>query len=130
MFIKLLVPFTIVPLIELYLILLAGRQFGVLPTVAAIFLTGASGAWLARRQGFELLRRIQRELTLGKIPAGELMDGALILAGGILLLTPGFFTDLFGLALLLPLTRALFKSLLQRWLQRQADRGVIVVQRL
>jgi len=129
-FIKLLVPLTIVPLVELYLILLVGRQFGAPTTVAAIFLTGATGAWLVRRQGFDLLRRIQGELARGAIPAGELLDGALILAGGVLLLTPGFCTDLFGLALLLPLSREIFKEILRRWLQRQVDRGVIVVRRL
>jgi len=128
-FIKLLIPFTIVPLVELYLILLVGRQLGALPTAAAIFLTGAAGAWLARRQGFDLLRRIQGEMARGEIPAGELLNGAMILAGGILLLTPGFCTDLFGLLLLLPATRDLFKHSVRRWLQRQFARGVIVVRR-
>ncbi len=110
MFIKLLIVFTIVPVIELYVLIEAGRQIGVGATILMVFLTGIAGAYLARSQGFNLINRIQMELNQGRIPAEEMMDGAMILAGGLLLLTPGFCTDLFGFCLLTPVTRQFLRS--------------------
>ena len=109
MFIKLIILFTLVPIIELYVLIEAGRQIGAGATIGMIFLTGIAGAYLARSQGFNLINRIQTDLNQGRIPAEEMMDGAMILAGGLLLLTPGFCTDLFGFCLLTPTTRKLFK---------------------
>ena len=129
MFIRLLILFTLVPLIELYLLLQVGNRIGVFPTIAIILLTGAAGAWLARRQGLGLLRRLQTELAAGRLPAGDLLDGAMVLVGGVLLLAPGFCTDLFGLALLTPLSRRGLKHLTRCWLQRQLDRGTIIIPR-
>lgn len=125
MFIKLLIVFTIVPIIELYVLIEAGHQIGVAPTVAMVILTGIAGAYLARSQGFNLINKIQTELNQGRIPAEELMDGAIILAGGLLLLTPGFCTDLFGFTLLTPLTRKFIKVWLKKWLDSKIQRGEI-----
>jgi len=125
MFIKLLIVFTIVPVIELYVLIEAGRQIGVGATIGMIFLTGIAGAYLARSQGFNLINRIQTDLNQGRIPADEMMDGAMILAGGLLLLTPGFCTDLFGFCLLTPLTRRFFKIWLKKWLDLKIKRGEI-----
>ncbi|WP_303722605.1 FxsA family protein [Malonomonas rubra] len=125
MFIKLLFIFTLVPVIELYVLIEAGRQLGVGPTIAMIFITGIAGAYLARSQGFSLIGRIQKDLNEGRVPASEMMDGAMILAGGLLLLTPGFCTDLIGFCLLTPATRAIFKGWLQKWLERKIARGEI-----
>lgn len=130
MFIRLLILFTLVPVIELYVLIEAGRQFGVVPTIAMIFFTGIAGAFLARSQGFNLINRIQRDLNDGRLPAGEMMDGAMILAGGLLLLTPGFCTDLFGFCLLTPATRDIFKVWLQKWLEKKMARGEIHFRRL
>ncbi len=113
MFIRLLIIFTIVPIVELYVLIEAGRQIGVGATIGMIFLTGIAGAYLARSQGFHIINRIQNEINKGALPAEELIDGAMILAGGLLLLTPGFCTDLFGFCLLTPLTR----STLKRWIK-------------
>ena len=125
MFIKLLILFTLVPIIELYVLIEAGRQIGVGATIGMIFLTGIAGAYLARSQGFNLINRIQTDLNQGRIPAEEMMDGAMILAGGLLLLTPGFCTDLFGFCLLTPVTRQFFKVWLKKWLDLKIRRGDI-----
>ncbi|MDX2493773.1 MAG: FxsA family protein [Desulfuromusa sp.] len=125
MFIKLLIVFTVVPIIELYVLIEAGRQIGVGATIGMIFLTGIAGAYLARSQGFNLINRIQTEMNQGRIPAEEMMNGAMILSGGLLLLTPGFCTDLFGFCLLTPVTRQFFKVWLKKWLDLKIQRGEI-----
>ncbi|MCD6581651.1 MAG: membrane protein FxsA [Desulfuromusa sp.] len=125
MFIKLIILFTLVPIIELYVLIEAGRQIGVGATIGMIVLTGIAGAYLARSQGFNLINRIQTDLNQGRIPAEEMMDGAMILAGGLLLLTPGFCTDLFGFCLLTPVTRQFFKVWLKKWLDYKIQRGEI-----
>lgn len=130
MFIKLLIIFTLVPLLELYLLIEAGRTIGVGATILLVLLTGVAGAWLARSQGVEILRRIQAETAGGRMPPETLLDGALVLIGGLLLLTPGFFTDLLGFSFLVPFTRRLWRRILSSWLQRQLQRGVITVHRL
>jgi UPF0716 protein FxsA len=129
MFIKLLILFTLVPILELYVLIEAGRQIGVGPTIAIIFSTGIAGAYLARSQGFNLINRIQRDLNEGRVPAGEMIDGAMILAGGLLLLTPGFCTDLFGFCLLTPITREVLKGWLKKWLEKKIQRGEIHISR-
>ena len=129
MFIKLLIIFTLVPIMELYVLIEAGQQIGIAATIGFIFLTGIAGAYLARSQGFQLINRIQKDLNAGRLPANEIMDGALILAGGLLLLTPGFCTDLFGFCLLTPLTRKILKGWLKIWLERKIARGDIRLQR-
>ncbi|TLM67879.1 MAG: FxsA family protein [Deltaproteobacteria bacterium] len=129
MFIKLLVLITLLPIIEIYVLIESGRMIGVLPTVLLVILTGIAGSWLMRQQGFVLLTRVQRELANGQLPAGALLDGALIIAGGILLLTPGFCTDLLGVTMLLPLPRRLWRGWLQRWLTNQLASGRMVVRR-
>ena len=130
MFIKLLIVFTLVPIIELYVLIEAGHQIGIGATIAMIFLTGIAGAYLARSQGFNLINRIQTDLNQGRIPAEEMMDGAMILAGGLLLLTPGFCTDLFGFCLLTPATRQFFKIWLNRWLDLKIQHGKINFRKL
>ena len=125
MFIKLLLVFTIVPIIELYVLIEAGHQIGIGATIGMIILTGIAGAYLARTQGFNLINKIQTELNQGRLPAEELMDGAIILAGGLLLLTPGFCTDLFGFVLLTPMTRKIIKVWLKKWLDVKIQRGEI-----
>lgn len=125
MFIRLLIIFTVVPIVELYVLIEAGRQIGPGATIAMIFLTGIAGAYLARSQGFNIINRIQNELNKGTLPAEELFDGAMILAGGLLLLTPGFCTDLFGFCLLTPVTRSFMKVWLKKWLDKKIRNGEI-----
>ncbi len=126
---RLFLLFAIIPVIEVYLLIKVGSLIGPLPTVLLLLGISAVGAWLLRQQGFAILRRIQQELAQGRLPAAELLDGAMVLVGGVLLVTPGFFTDALGLIFLLPLTRGLLKQALRRWLERRLARGGVVVMR-
>ena len=115
---RLILVFTIVPLAELYILIKIGTYIGGFNTILLVLMTTVLGALLARLQGLRTLRQIQLSLSQGQIPAEELIDGVLILFGGILLVIPGVLTDLFALVLLLPFTRTYFK----RWLRRRFDR--------
>jgi UPF0716 protein FxsA len=115
---------------ELYILIEAGRIVGIGPTIALIMLTGIAGAWLARSQGVAILRRIQDETARGQMPAATLIDGALVLVGGLLLLTPGFFTDLLGFSFLVPSTRDLWRNALNLWLEKQVRQGSVRIHRL
>ena len=127
MFLRLFLIFTIVPIIEVWLLIKIGRVFGALPTVAMLIAISLAGAWLARSQGFRIIVSIQQELAAGRLPAAHILDGAFVLAGGILLLTPGFFTDFLGLVFLLPATRKLLKLWLGRWLEQKLRNGSFVI---
>ncbi len=129
MFIKLLIFFIFVPLMEIYILIEAGRIVGLVPTLFLIITTGAAGAWLAQSQGVEILKRIQEETSRGQMPATTLIDGALVLVGGLLLLTPGFFTDALGFSFLVPLTRDLWRQGLNAWLQKQLRQGSVTIHR-
>ena len=129
MLVRLVVLFAVIPVIEIYLIIKAGQLIGPLPTVLLLLAISLAGAWLVRSQGFLILRRIQSELAEGRLPTAELLDGAMILVGGVLLLTPGFFTDLLGLLFLIPFTRSVIKEIVRRWLQRRLDRGGVIIRR-
>lgn len=125
--IRLFLLFAVIPVIEIYLLLKIGNLIGALPTVALLLAVSLTGAWLVRQQGFEIMRRIQAELSQGRLPAAELLDGAMVLVGGVLLMTPGFFTDFLGLFFLFPLTRNLIKQAVARWLQGRLKNGVITI---
>jgi len=116
MFIKLIIVFIGVPALEIYTLLEFGKIIGVGGTLALIIVTGMSGAYLARTQGLELLKTIQVEMAQGRVPADELLEGLLIFAGGLVLLTPGFWTDLAGFLLLIPATRNLLRPKLRNWI--------------
>ena len=117
---KLFLLFTGVPLLELALLIKLGGLMGLWPTIGLVVATGVVGASLARLEGFRVLTIIQNELRAGRVPAGQVIDGLLILIGGILLLTPGFLTDLLGIMLLIPWNR----NLIKRWLVQQLARRV------
>ncbi len=97
--------FIIVPFFEIYLLLKIGGLVGILPTVLLVVFTAVLGAWLLRQQGFSTFQRFQANLAKGEIPAYEMIEGPILLVGGALLLTPGFFTDLMGFACLIPQAR-------------------------
>lgn len=129
MFARLFLLFAVIPVIEVYLLIKVGRLMGPVPTVALLLSISMAGAWLVRHQGFHILRRVQEELAMGRLPAADLVDGALVLVGGILLLTPGFFTDFIGLFFLIPPTRAVLKRFLGLWIQARLARGTTIVMR-
>jgi UPF0716 protein FxsA len=97
--------FLIIPFIEIYLLLQIGGIVGVLPTVLLVVFTAVLGAWLLRQQGLATWQRLQNNLAKGAVPAFEMIEGPILLVGGALLLTPGFFTDALGFAFLIPATR-------------------------
>ena len=92
----------IIPFAEIYLLLQVGSIIGALPTIFLVVFTAALGAWLLRQQGFATFQKFQENLAQGMIPAYEMIEGPIILLGGILLLTPGFITDVLGFACLIP----------------------------
>ena len=98
MFVRLLLLFTVVPIVELLLLIELGRHIGLAPTLAIVLGTGVLGAALARWQGLATLRQVQTEMDAGRLPTGPLVDGLLILVAGAVLLTPGLLTDLAGVA--------------------------------
>lgn len=113
--------FVAVPIVEIAVIIKVGGILGIWPTVGLIILTAATGTALVRAQGFAVLRRIQTNLNQGVFPAGALFDGAALLVAGVLLLTPGFVTDAFGLLLLIPPARRVIGRGLFGWLARRAE---------
>ena len=118
--------FTVVPVVELALLIKIGQHIGVGYTLTIVILTGVVGAYLARSQGFRTLRRIQEDINEGLMPADKIFDGVMILCGGILLLTPGFITDLAGFMALVPLTRYLIKRWLIRKIKDMIAQGRVV----
>ena len=97
--------FLIVPFVEIYVLLEVGSLIGAFPTIFLVVFTAVLGAWLLRRQGFATWQRFQANLQQGVIPAYEMIEGPILLVGGALLLTPGFFTDILGFACLIPAIR-------------------------
>ena len=124
---RLLLLFTIVPLLELYLLIEVGSRLGAGVTVILIALTGGVGALLARMQGFLVIVQIRERLQEGRLPADELLAGGLIVAGGLLLVTPGLLTDVVGLAPLLPFVRSRVVEWVKRFLRRKIQAGNIHV---
>jgi UPF0716 protein FxsA len=104
--------FIVVPIVELFVLIQIGQAIGILPTIALLILDSVLGALLMRSQGRAAWRRFNRALAEGRVPGREVIDGALVIFGGALLLTPGFLSDILGLILLLPPTRALVRRVL------------------
>tara|TARA_B100000686_G_scaffold326798_1_gene385002 strand:+ start:161 stop:559 length:399 start_codon:yes stop_codon:yes gene_type:complete len=117
MLLKLLFAFTIIPITEIYLLIEIGSMFGSLTAVILVIFTGFLGAYLARMQGLQTFYRIQGSLREGRMPSSDLLDALLIVIAGLVLLTPGFLTDLVGFLLLIPATRNFIKY----WLRRQIE---------
>lgn len=118
------VVFVIVPLLELYVIIQVAQVVGGWQTLAVLVVESALGVWLLKRQGLGVLDRINRSLRGHQLPHRELIDGFLILLAGALMLAPGFLTDILGYLLLIPATRAMFRSLVTRRFRRRLGRGV------
>ncbi len=113
MLLKLFLCFTLIPVFELYLLIKIGSVIGGFNTILLVILTGFTGAWLARMEGMNTMMKLRMNLQQGIMPAEELIDAAIIFAAGVVLLTPGLITDVFGLALLWPVTRNKFKQMMR-----------------
>ncbi len=117
---RLFLLFIVLPAVELALLIEIGRYAGTLATLALIVVTGALGAAMARHQGLRVLADVQRELAEGRLPAGSMVDGVLILLAAAVLVTPGVLTDAFGFLCLTPG----FRSLVKREMLRRFERAV------
>ncbi len=105
----LVVLFIVVPAVEIYVLIQVGQAIGALPTVALLLVDALLGAALSRREGRKACRALRTALDAQRLPAREVVDGALVVLGGAFLLTPGFVTDVIGVLCLLPPTRALLR---------------------
>lgn len=123
MFGRLFLLFTVIPLVELYILIKIGQWIGALWTIAIVLVTGALGAYLARMQGSSVWLQVQRKMEAGLFPGDEMIDGLLIVVAGALLITPGILTDLFGFSVLFPITRIPIREWVKRRLSRMMERG-------
>jgi UPF0716 protein FxsA len=111
--------FIVLPVVEIYVLIQIGQTIGAWWTILLLVADGLLGSWLMKHEGTRALRALQQALSEHRMPARELADGALILVGGTLLLTPGFVSDLAGLVCVLPFTRPLVRGALVRFLTRR-----------
>jgi len=123
MFVKLLILFTVVPVVEIFLLVQAGQTIGTLYTIGIVIITGIAGAAFAKSQGARIFHEIKEAAAQGEIPGNELVQGGLVLAGGIMLLTPGFLTDITGFSLLIPLTRKLYTKLVIAYFKKRIQKS-------
>jgi UPF0716 protein FxsA len=107
--------FIVVPIAELFVIIQVGELIGVWPTLLLLLLDAIVGSWLLKREGRAAWRRFNEALAERRMPGKEVADGFLIILGGALLIAPGFLTDILGVLLLIPVTRAVFRRILRRW---------------
>ncbi len=115
--------FVVLPVLEIYVLIQVGQVIGAWWTVLLLIADGLLGSWLMKHEGTRAWRSLGEALESRRMPARELADGALILIGGTLLLTPGFVTDIFGLFFILPFTRPVARRWLTRFLARKLLTG-------
>lgn len=126
---KLILVFTLVPLVELWLLFRVAEFIGGGATVVIVAMTGFFGVLLAKSQGVKILREMGARLSTGEMPAAGLIDGVCILLGGAFLLTPGLITDVAGFLLLFPLSRSIMKVYIKKKLQRMIESGSVFIYR-
>jgi len=114
---KMLLLFTIVPFVELFILLELANRTSAITTLGLIVVTGIIGAYFAKEQGQKVIKHIQMELNQGRMPGNALLHGLCVLIGGLLLLTPGILTDLFGFSLLLPVTRVTYIEFIKTYIK-------------
>lgn len=129
MMFKLFLCFTLIPMVELYLLIKLGTLIGGFNTILVVILTGFAGAWLARMEGMHTMLKVRMNLQQGIMPAEELMDGMIILIAGLVLITPGLITDALGLMMLWPVTRNRFKRFVRRKFDQMQASGSINITR-
>jgi len=124
---KLILLFTVVPVVEFYLLFHLARSFGFFTTLGLVIVTGVLGAALAKSEGVRLLQEWHEAMLQQRVPEEGVISGVLLLIGGVLLVTPGVLTDLTGLLLLLPSTRRLVATWVHRELERRVRSGDLYV---
>lgn len=124
---KLLLIFTIIPFVELSLLLEIAARTSTMTALGLILVTGVVGAYFAKEQGRRVIYNIQSEVNRGMMPGNELLHGLCVLIGGVLLLTPGILTDLFGFSLLFPATRIAYIKLIKDYISKNFNTGGVHV---
>ena len=122
----LVLAFIVVPLVELYVIIQVGGAIGLIPTLVLLLADALLGSMLLRQQGRAAWVRFNRALAENRLPHKEVFDGIMVIMGGALLLTPGFITDIFGLILLIPPTRAIVRGITSRIVRRRMALGATI----
>ncbi|HEO8420009.1 MULTISPECIES: FxsA family protein [Niallia] len=112
----------LLPIIELIIFLLAGNLIGIPETLFVVIGTGILGAILLKKQGLKAIRNVQVQLNQGIMPGDAILDSFCVLIGGVLLLFPGFLTDIVGAIMLIPPTRRIIKVLLMKGIQRKLQK--------
>ncbi len=125
MLLRLALLFVLTPLVELAILVYLGTIIGAWYTILIVVATGVLGAFMARNQGLAAISRIRGSIERGIMPSNEIFDGALIVVGGLLLLTPGVITDVIGFAMLVPQTRRIIGRWLRSLIRRRIQRGEI-----
>lgn len=115
--------FTVVPALELYLLIQAGEVIGAWETVWLVILTGVVGAHMARSQGLSIWLNTQKQMQTGQLPADNIIQGFLVFVGGLLLITPGFITDIIGLSFVFPVSRKFFIYFFKKVLAQKIQSG-------
>lgn len=113
MLIRLFILFTAVPLMELWLLIKVGERIGATSTLLVVILTGAAGAFLARQQGIAVISQFQQQVERQQMPTDTLIEGLLVLVGGVLLVTPGIVTDVAGFSFVIPWTRQAIRDVIK-----------------
>ncbi|MDH4420764.1 MULTISPECIES: FxsA family protein [Bacillus] len=120
----------LIPAIEITVLIGSSHLIGLWSTFAMIIFTGVVGVYLAKRQGFKVLREIQSKLNRGEMPGESVLDGIFVFVGGILLVLPGYVTDVMGFIFVIPVTRALLKPLVMKWMEwKFRKRSTIIIQK-
>ena len=119
--------FIVVPVLEIGILLWSGNTFGLFPTIIIILGTGILGAYLAKKQGLKAIRDVQIQMKNFQAPGDAMVNAVFVFAGGLLLLSPGFVTDLFGFLFLFSPSRQLFKPLVYKWIRSKMKNGQIIV---
>lgn len=119
--------FIVVPALEIGILLWSGKTFGLIPTIMIILGTGILGAYLAKKQGLKAIRDVQVQMKNFQAPGDAMVNALFVFAGGLLLLSPGFVTDLFGFLFLFSPTRQLFKPIVYKWIKSKMKKGQIIV---
>lgn len=122
---KLILLFTITPIVELYILFQLSGVMGPWSTIGLVLVTGVAGAYLAKSEGKLIINKIKMELNQGKLPGNQLLNGLCVLIGGALLLTPGILTDILGFSLVIPGLREIFKVYLKRKFKKVIEEGDI-----
>jgi UPF0716 protein FxsA len=117
----------VAPVIEISVLIWSGKHFGLFPTILIILITGVVGAYLAKKQGLKAIQDVQLQMKNFEAPGDAMVNALFIFAGGILLLSPGFVTDIFGFLFLFSPTRQIFKPIVYKWIRTKMKKGQLIV---